>query len=103
MELQDYIDHVEFLREHWGTEAASAVLFAIIRSDRTPMTFDEFLTHCFAQGGNWTGMLLTGIRNLAPAVYDAIPDAMGLQAWGCLLSTLWLMGVTFPVRKEEEE
>lgn len=52
-----------------------------------------FLEHCTACGGNWGGMLLTGIRELYPKVWDAIPDDMGTQAWGCICSTLILCGV----------
>lgn len=39
------------------------------------MTFDEFLDKCTACGGNWTAMILSGIKNVAPEVYAALPDA----------------------------
>lgn len=38
------------------------------------MTFDEFLGHCTACGGNWTAMLMTGIKEVAPQVYEKLPD-----------------------------
>lgn len=53
----------------------------------------DFLEHCMACGGNWGGMLLTGIRKLYPDVWDAIPDDMGVHAWNCICSTLILCGV----------
>ena len=36
---------------------------------------------------------LTGIKRLFPAVYDAIPDDMGVQAFGCILHTMLLCGI----------
>lgn len=53
----------------------------------------EFLDHCVACGGNWGGMLLTGIRKLYPAVWGAIPNDMGSSAWACICSVLILCGV----------
>lgn len=38
------------------------------------MSFDEFLSNCFMQGGNWTKMLMTGIKNLFPEYYEQMPD-----------------------------
>ena len=53
----------------------------------------QFLKHCTACGGNWGGMLLTGIHKLYPAVWEAIPDDMGVFAWACICSVLILCGV----------
>lgn len=38
------------------------------------MTFNEFLGKCTACGGNWTAMLMSGIKEVAPAIYDEMPD-----------------------------
>lgn len=57
------------------------------------MDCKEFLNHCIACGGNWGGMLLSGLKVLRPSVWDIIPDDMGIQAWGCICSTLILCGV----------
>jgi hypothetical protein len=44
------------------------------------MSVKEFMTYCTACGGNWTAMLLSGIRVLAKtspewqAVYDSLPE-----------------------------
>ena len=38
------------------------------------MTFKEFLGHCTAQGGNWTKMLMTGIKEVFPEYWEAMPD-----------------------------
>lgn len=53
----------------------------------------EFLTHCTACGGNWGGMLLTGIKKLYPDVWEAIPKDMGIFAFTCIAYTLLLCGV----------
>lgn len=53
----------------------------------------EFLDHCTACGGNWGGMLLTGIHKLYPAVWDIIPDNMGIDPFACICSVLILCGV----------
>ena len=38
------------------------------------MTLDTFMKHCTACGGNWTAMIITGIKEVAPGVYDQMPD-----------------------------
>lgn len=83
----------EFILQHWG-ESGRAVLDAIDAETKVEMTMKEFLSHCCAMGGNWCGMLLTGIKELYPAVYDAIPDNMGRFAWFCLCNVLILLGVS---------
>ena len=43
------------------------------------MSMKEFLSHCYASGGNWTAMLMSGIRNLSEKnndfkmIYDSMP------------------------------
>jgi hypothetical protein len=34
----------------------------------------EFLNHCYACGGNWTRMLMTGIQNRYPERWEALED-----------------------------
>ena len=38
------------------------------------LTFDAFIKACEPQGGDWTSMMLSGIRKFAPEVYEALPD-----------------------------
>lgn len=38
------------------------------------MKMSVFLSHCTACGGNWTAMLGSGIRELWPADFNALPD-----------------------------
>lgn len=82
--------------ENWGANGVTVINAA--KKEKKEMSFDEFLTHCFPCGGNWGGMLLTGIDELFPAVYKAIPNPMaktGEKAFSLLLDTLILCGVRF--------
>ena len=79
----------EFLAYNWG----NGILTVIDEQKTTPMTMKDFLSHCTACGGNWGGMLLTGIRELWPEVWEAIPDDMGMFAWRCLCDTITMLGV----------
>lgn len=85
-----------FILEHWGKE----VLGIIDSCEPLNITFKEFLDHCVACGGNWGGMLLSGLRELRPEIWEAIPDDMGCYAWRCICETLALAGV---IMEEEEE
>lgn len=38
------------------------------------MTFEDFISHCTACGGNWTAMILTGIKDVVPDLYERMPD-----------------------------
>ena len=38
------------------------------------MTLNDFLNHCTVCGGNWTAMFLTGLKEVAPDIYNAMPD-----------------------------
>lgn len=78
-----------FIRDQWG----DSVIDVIRSSEHLSMDFNSFLDHCTACGGNWVGMLLSGLRELCPAVYDAIPDDMGKHAWTCICNTIQLLGV----------
>lgn len=80
------------LREYWG-DSSEPVMIAIESQERKPMTTDEFMSHCVACGGDWGAMLLTGIKKLWPAVYDAIPAKMGRHAFFALCEVLNLLGV----------
>lgn len=89
---KDIIDAQEMLVKYWGIHGEQ-VIAETARAERKPMTFKQFLGNCTACGGNWGGMLLTGIDKLWPDVWKAIPDEMGIQAWSCLCSVLVLCGV----------
>lgn len=85
-------DAQDFLIEHWGDDGKKVILEC---SKVNPFNddFDAFLKNCTPCGGNWGGMLLTGIDKLFPTVWKAIPNEMGCMAFACLLHTLILCGV----------
>lgn len=82
----------EYLIEEWG-EAGERVLAEVAKIDKVEMTTDEFLGHCFTCGGNWGAMFLSGIKELWPQIWDAIPKNMGRHAWICLNVLIKLCGV----------
>ncbi len=90
-EAQDY------LITHWG-EDGKRVIETIFNTYTNHMTIKCFLDNCTACGGNWGGMLLSGIKRLYPAVWEAIPNDMGTCAWICICYTLLLLRVNM---KEE--
>ena len=82
----------EQLISHWG-DAGKRVIEVTAKGSAFDGKSKEFLDHCIACGGNWGGMLLTGIRKLYPAVWDAIPDDMGISPFACICPVLILCGV----------
>ena len=97
---EDIIEAQKSIVEVWG-EAGEKVVVACLYAKPFNDNFPQFLKHCDACGGNWGGMLLTGIKRLYPAVWDAIPDDMGVFAWNALCNTLLLLGV-FVIEDEEK-
>lgn len=87
----DHIEYaVEMIRNEWGDEVSKQVFAAIFNADTHKMEMEEFLKECTCCGGNWGGMLLSGVRRLYPEVWDAIPDNMGVNAWACICAVLTL-------------
>lgn len=79
----------DFIATLWGNEVVS-----VIDSQNTvAMSMKDFLSHCTACGGDWGAMLLSGVKELWPEVYNAIPDNMGKFAWACICNTIMLLGV----------
>lgn len=92
MSYDDIIDAQNTLVENWG-EDGQRVIATSIHERPFNNSFTKFLSICDACGGNWGGMLLTGIKDLFPSVYDAIPENMGKRAFSCLCAILVLCGV----------
>lgn len=80
---------VEKIGSEWGED----FIKALQQTDPINMPFDKFLYECIACGGNWTGMILSGIKYLRPELYAAVPDYMGERAFKTLLDTLNYLGV----------
>lgn len=81
----------ELILNMWGED----VLKAIDSQDIIAMRGSEFLSHCTACGGNIGGLLLTGIKELYPEVYDAIPDDMGKKPFECICTVIELLQIHF--------
>lgn len=75
----------------WKTRGIALVEVAEVRP--ISMTTKEFLTHCTACGGDWGAMLLSGIKELSPLVYDLIPDNMGVFSFCAICELLDVLGV----------
>lgn len=89
----DYIVEAQrTLVENWG-DSGKRVIEAAAAAVPFDGSFKDFLSHCTPCGGNWGGMLLSGIRKLYPKVYLAIPDDMGVHAFYCICSVLLLCNV----------
>lgn len=89
---KNIIEAQQFLVENWE-EDGKRVIEACYHSTPYNDTFDAFLKECTCCGGNWGGMILTGIKKVFPEVWEAIPNNMGVFAFGCLCNTLILCGV----------
>ena len=92
---KDYVDAIMAVKEEWGDNVLAAACLA----EKKLMTFKEFLNHCTACGGNWGGMLLSGVHELWPEVWDIIPEDMGVNAFYTICNLLILLGVD--TREEE--
>ena len=89
---EDIIQAQETVVECWGEDGKK-----IIEAAHSIIPFNDgfkkFLTYCTPCGGNWGGMLLSGIKELFPTVWDAIPNDMGVIACAGICNTLILCGV----------
>lgn len=85
-------DARDFLTDQWGDNG-----IRLISECENIQKFNgksrDFLDHCTACGGNWGAMLLSGIKDLWPSVWDIIPDEMGLFSFTCICNVLILCGV----------
>lgn len=76
----------------WG-EQGMAVLEEIKESEPFTDGLNAFWSHCTMCGGNWGGMILSGIQELYPNVYKEIPENMGCFAFTGLTCVLNLLGI----------
>lgn len=90
------LDSKETVIALWKLRGIALVETAEVRPIN--MSMKEFLSHCTACGGDWGAMLLSGIRELSPVVYDLIPDDMGVFSFCAICELLYVLGV-----KDEEK
>ena len=86
------IEAKECLVEYWGEDGKKVIAEC---AKVTPFTgqLKDFLGNCTACGANWVRAILTGIKELFPNVWEAIPDDMGMFAFMCVCAILTLSGV----------
>lgn len=89
---EQIIDAQETLVKYWG-EDGKRVIEETAKITPFNKDFKSFLTHCACCGGNWGAMFLSGIKELYPNVWEAIPDNMGTFAWAGICNTLILCGI----------
>ena len=93
IELYNTIEEAQrTLVENWGDQGKEVIALAF-KARKFDGNTKAWLKFCTACGGNWGGMFLTGVRDLYPTVWDAIPDDMGVFAFDCICSLLILLGV----------
>lgn len=92
MDYTEIVYYMSLLAKEWGIDGEKVVA-ECFKADTKEMNCDEFVKYCSACGGNWGGMLLTGVKRLYPEVWNAIPNEMGHNAWGCIIATLKLLKI----------
>ena len=93
LELYNTIEEARrTLVENWGDQGKEVIALAF-KATKFNGDMKAWLKFCTACGGNWGGMLLTGVRDLYPEVWEAIPEDMGVFAWNCIGNVLILLGV----------
>lgn len=94
MDYTDIIYYMSLLVKEWGKDGENVVA-ECFKANTRKMSCNDFLENCSACGGNWGGMLLTGVKRLYPEVWNAIPNDMGHNAWGCIIAILKLLKIDF--------
>ena len=93
IELYNTIEEAQrTLVENWGNQGKVVIALAF-QEKKFDGGMKAWLKFCTAYGGNWGGMLLSGVRDLYPEVWEAIPEDMGVFAWNCICNLLILLGV----------
>ena len=82
---------IEDIETDWGDDGKKVIELAF--NNPLHITLKEFMNNCTAMGGNWGGMLLSGIKRLRPEVWEAIPDNMGNRGFVIICATITLLGV----------
>lgn len=83
------------LLKEWE-EDGQKVIEACAEVNSLGMNASQFLDHCFACGRDWGGMLLSGLKELRPKIWELIPaklGASGLESYYNICCVLMLCGV----------
>lgn len=86
---------IDSFYKYWTIEEAEKVI-ELCLNNPVNMSMREFFEHCTACGGNWGGMLLSGIERLRPEVYEAIPNQIaesGGEAFALICNVIYLLRI----------
>ncbi len=89
------LEAINSLYKYWTTEEAEKMT-TLCLNNPVNISMKEFFEYCTACGGNWGGMLLSGIQRLRPEVYDAIPNEIassGGEAFALICNILYLLRI----------
>jgi hypothetical protein len=89
-ELSEF-DGTDFIIAVWK-EKGIAIVEYIKTLNVTPQPMENFLSFCTPCGGNWGGMLLSGLKELYPTIWELIPENMGVFGFGALCDVISLLG-----------
>lgn len=87
--LKDVQEAQKDIAQSWGEE----IVMECMKYESLQMSANEFLDKCTACGGNWGGMLLSGVKVLRPVIWEMIPENMGHNAWLHICNLLVLLGI----------
>ena len=80
-----------FLIAVWK-EKGIAIVEYIKTLNVTPQPMDNFLNHCTTCGGDWGDLLLSGLKELYPTIWELIPENMGIFGFAALCEIINLLG-----------
>lgn len=86
---------IDSFYEYWTIDEAEKVI-ELCLNNPVNISMREFLEYCTACGGNWGGMLLSGIERLRPEVYEAIPNEIassGGEAFALICNVIYLLRI----------
>lgn len=85
------LDNADFIIAVWK-EKGVAIVEYIKTLNVIPQPMDNFLNYCTPCGGNWGGLLLSGLKELYPTIWELIPDNMGIFGFAALCGIVTLLG-----------
>lgn len=92
-ELLDINDFAGIVYRLWGGDGIRIIEEC---EKATPFAYGikEFLgKYCTVCGGDWGNMLLSGVKELYPSVWEAIPENMGNFSFVGITAVLNLLGI----------
>lgn len=92
---KDVFDVINSFYKYWTIEEAENII-ALCLNNPVNISMKEFFEYCTACGGNWGGMLLSGIEKLRPEVYEAMPNKIaesGGEAFALICNVIYLLRI----------